>query len=33
LSEKPPRQAGIKIVDDGDAGEKLAEYLVRNRLA
>jgi len=33
LSEKPPRQAGTKIVDEGDAGERLAEYLVQNRLA
>ena len=33
LSEKPPRQAGVKIVDEGDAGEKLAEFLVQNRLA
>ena len=32
LSEKPPRQAGTKIVDEGDAGEKLAEFLVQNRL-
>jgi len=33
LSEKPPREAGVKIVDEGDAGEKLAEFLVQNRLA
>ncbi|MET0734102.1 MAG: electron transfer flavoprotein subunit beta/FixA family protein [Microbacterium sp.] len=33
LSEKPPRQAGTKIIDEGDAGEKLAEYLIQNRLA
>lgn len=32
LSEKPPREAGVKIVDEGDAGEKLAEFLVQNRL-
>lgn len=32
LSEKPPRQAGTKIVDEGDAGEKLAEFLIQNRL-
>jgi electron transfer flavoprotein beta subunit len=32
LSEKPPRTAGVKIVDDGDAGTKLAEFLVQNRL-
>ena len=33
LAEKPPRTAGTKIVDDGDAGERLAEYLAQNRLA
>lgn len=33
LSEKPPRAAGIKIIDEGDAGEKLAEFLIQNRLA
>ena len=33
LSEKPPREAGVKIVDAGDAGEKLAEFLIQNRLA
>jgi electron transfer flavoprotein beta subunit len=33
VSEKPPRQAGTKIVDEGDAGQKLAEFLVANRLA
>ncbi|WP_426322154.1 electron transfer flavoprotein subunit beta/FixA family protein [Microbacterium sp. E-13] len=33
LSEKPPRQAGVKIVDEGDAGQQLAEFLVQNRLA
>ncbi len=32
VSEKPPRAAGQKIVDEGDAGEKLAEFLVQNRL-
>lgn len=32
ISEKPPRGAGVKIVDEGDAGEKLAVYLVENRL-
>lgn len=32
LSQKPPRQAGTKIVDEGDAGQKLAEFLVSNRL-
>ncbi|KAA9106077.1 electron transfer flavoprotein subunit beta/FixA family protein [Microbacterium rhizomatis] len=33
LSEKPPRQAGVKIVDEGDGGRKLAEFLIQNRLA
>jgi electron transfer flavoprotein beta subunit len=32
IAEKPPREAGIKIVNEGDAGEKLAEFLVQNRL-
>ena len=33
VAEKPPRAAGIKIIDDGDAGEKLADFLIENRLA
>jgi electron transfer flavoprotein beta subunit len=33
VSEKPPRAAGIKIVDEGDAGLQLADFLVQNRLA
>jgi electron transfer flavoprotein beta subunit len=33
VSEKPPRSAGVKITDEGDAGEKLAAYLIENRLA
>jgi electron transfer flavoprotein beta subunit len=32
LSEKPPRGAGVKIVDEGDAGQKLADFLIQNRL-
>lgn len=32
ISEKPPREAGVKIADEGDAGEKLAEFLIQNRL-
>lgn len=32
VSEKPPRAAGVKITDEGDAGTKLVEYLVQNRL-
>ena len=33
LSEKPPRAAGTKIVDEGNAGEQLADFLIQNRLA
>lgn len=33
VSQKPSRDAGVKIIDEGDAGEKLAEFLVQNRLA
>lgn len=33
ISEKPPREAGVKITDEGDAGERLAAFLVENRLA
>lgn len=33
IAEKPPRGAGVKIVDEGDAAEKLAAFLVENRLA
>ncbi len=33
VGEKPPRTAGVKITDEGDAGEKLAAYLIENRLA
>ena len=32
VTEKPPRQAGVKVVDEGDAGEKLADFLAQNRL-
>ncbi len=32
LSEKPARAAGVKVVDEGDAGAKLAEFLIQNRL-
>ncbi|KTR93879.1 electron transfer flavoprotein subunit beta [Microbacterium testaceum] len=28
VAERPPREAGIKITDEGDAGEKLAAFLV-----
>jgi len=33
INEKPPRQAGVKIVDEGDAAERLADFLIENRLA
>jgi len=33
LTQKPPRTAGVKIVDEGDAGQQLADFLVQNRLA
>ncbi|WP_221583471.1 electron transfer flavoprotein subunit beta/FixA family protein [Microbacterium sp. G2-8] len=32
VAERPPRVAGVKIVDDGDGGTKLAEYLTSNKL-
>ncbi|WP_425838512.1 electron transfer flavoprotein subunit beta/FixA family protein [Microbacterium sp. PA5] len=32
VTEKPPRGAGVKLVDEGDAGERLAAYLIENRL-
>ncbi len=33
IAEKPPRGAGTTIVDEGDGGERLAAYLIENRLA
>jgi len=33
VAERPPRAAGIKIVDEGDAGEKLAAFLVAEGVA
>ncbi|HEX4402893.1 MAG TPA: electron transfer flavoprotein subunit beta/FixA family protein [Galbitalea sp.] len=33
LSETPPHGAGVKIVDDGDAGLQLADFLVDRKLA
>ena len=33
VGEKPARAAGVKIVDEGDAGEQLAAFLAENRLA
>ncbi|MEO2132478.1 MAG: electron transfer flavoprotein subunit beta/FixA family protein [Microbacterium sp.] len=32
VAQKPPRAAGVKVVDEGDAGVKLAEFLISNRL-
>jgi electron transfer flavoprotein beta subunit len=32
VAEKPPRAAGIKITDEGDAAQQLVDYLVENRL-
>lgn len=32
VAAKPPRAAGVKIVDEGDAAASLVEYLVQNRL-
>jgi electron transfer flavoprotein beta subunit len=32
VSERPARQGGTKIVDEGDGGTRIAEYLVQNRL-
>jgi electron transfer flavoprotein beta subunit len=33
VSERPPREAGVKIVDDGAAAGSLADFLLENRLA
>ncbi len=33
VGQKLPRGAGVKIVDEGDAADKLAAFLVENRLA
>src|SRR5690625_4416201 len=32
VAQRPPREAGTKIVDEGDAGTQLADFLVSNRL-
>ncbi|KAA9132218.1 electron transfer flavoprotein subunit beta/FixA family protein [Microbacterium caowuchunii] len=32
IAAKPARAAGTKIVDEGDAGAQLAEFLIQNRL-
>jgi electron transfer flavoprotein beta subunit len=33
VAERPARQAGVKIIDEGDAADQLIEFLVANRLA
>ncbi len=33
VSGKPPRRAGVRIVDEGHAGERLADFLVESGLA
>jgi electron transfer flavoprotein beta subunit len=33
VAEKPPREAGEKVEDEGNGGVDLAEYLTKNRLA
>jgi electron transfer flavoprotein beta subunit len=33
VAQRPARGAGVKIVDEGDAGEQLAAFLIENRLA
>ncbi|WP_166880607.1 electron transfer flavoprotein subunit beta/FixA family protein [Salinibacterium sp. ZJ450] len=32
VGERPARAAGVKIIDEGDAAEKLADFLAQNRL-
>lgn len=32
VAERPPRTAGVVVVDEGDAAEQLVEYLTANRL-
>lgn len=32
VTQKPARAAGVKLADEGDAGERLAAYLIENRL-
>ncbi|WP_413332455.1 electron transfer flavoprotein subunit beta/FixA family protein [Brevibacterium sp. GP-SGM9] len=33
VAEKPPREAGEKVVDEGNGGADLAVFLIQNRLA
>lgn len=32
VAQKPPRAAGVKVVDDGSAAEQLVSFLAQNRL-
>ena len=32
IGQKPPRAGGTVIVDEGDGGVKLAEFLISNKL-
>ena len=32
VSQKPPRDAGVKVIDDGSAAEQLVAFLSQNRL-
>jgi electron transfer flavoprotein beta subunit len=32
FTERPPRQAGTVVKDEGDGGAKVAEYLAANKL-
>lgn len=32
LAQRPARTAGIRIVDEGDAGQQIADYLAQNQL-
>lgn len=32
VAERPPREAGITLTDDGTAADQLADFLVKNRL-
>ncbi|MFT4233999.1 MAG: hypothetical protein QM607_03220, partial [Microbacterium sp.] len=32
VAQKPPRQAGVKVTDEGDGGTKLAQFLIDNKL-
>ena len=32
VAQRPARTAGIKIADEGDAGQQLADFLAKNQL-